>query len=480
VQAESGVIGATRGKQTQNLLLARAWGFKSLQGHQAKSAPYRRFEQSFEMATIGGLCNFCAIASGFLLGSGARMFDDRSLLEPVQDVVDDMVLRVRIAQHHRQALMPRELLDGLDVGAHRRQPGDGGMAHRMRNDYGSVHAGGADTAGERRVHALDVPALGPRARENPSVRILRHLTLFEQDFRDATGEWLAIDLRPLDVDALRGKLEVIAKEAVENDPKRLKARIAELERELARKPEEPTPDPAVMRAAVDDAQVRGYAVGRRDGFEAMRKQAATQAQELRDGIAAAQDADAPSPPPAEARTACRPPPPHGAPRPSPPPRRTNGASHTEPLPRGERACLICAAQHDNGVTREQLTVVTGYKRSSRDAYIQRLRERGYVEHAGERIVATDVGIAALGDAYEPLPTGPALQDYHLGRLPEGERRVLEMLLAAYPGAVERAAIDAATGYKRSSRDAYLQRLGARQLVVPEGRGAVRASVELFE
>jgi hypothetical protein len=43
-----------------------------------------------------------------------------------------------------------------------------------------------------------------------------------------------------------------------------------------------------------------------------------------------------------------------------------------------------------------------------------------------------------------------------------------------------AAIDAATGYKRSSRDVYLQRLGARQLVVPEGRGAVRASVELFE
>jgi len=124
--------------------------------------------------------------------------------------------------------------------------------------------------------------------------------------------------------------------------------------------------------------------------------------------------------------------------------------------------------------------VTGYKRSSRDAYIQRLRERGYVEHAGERVVATDAGVAALGDAFEPLPKGTALQEYHLGRLPEGERRVLAMLLAAYPGAVERAAIDDATGYKRSSRDAYLQRLGARELVVPDGRGAVRASAELFE
>jgi hypothetical protein len=285
---------------------------------------------------------------------------------------------------------------------------------------------------------------------------------------------LAIDLRPLDVDALRGKLETVAKEAVENDPKRLKARIAELERALARKPEAPAAGPAVMRAAVDDAQVRGYAAGRRDGFEAMRKQAATQAQGLRDAIAAVQDTDAPVPP-ASPRAYRRAPTPRQSPT-----LRTNGAATTEPLPRGERACLICAAQNDDGVTREQLTVVTGYKRSSRDAYIQRLRERGYVEHAGDRVVATDAGIAALGDAYEPLPTGPALQDYHLGRLPEGQRRVLEILLGAYPDAVERAVIDEATGYKRSSRDAYLHRLGARELVVPEGRGAVRASAILFE
>ena len=52
-------------------------------------------------------------------------------------------------------------------------------------------------------------------------------------------------------------------------------------------------------------------------------------------------------------------------------RRASSNGSAEPLPKGERACLIAMAQHPDGVTREQLTVLTGYKRSSRDAYIQR-------------------------------------------------------------------------------------------------------------
>jgi hypothetical protein len=49
----------------------------------------------------------------------------------------------------------------------------------------------------------------------------------------------------------------------------------------------------------------------------------------------------------------------------------------------------------------------------------------------------------------------------LSGLPEGERRILEFLIGHYPHTVERSQIDAATNYQRSSRDAYLQRLGAR-------------------
>lgn len=149
------------------------------------------------------------------------------------------------------------------------------------------------------------------------------------------------------------------------------------------------------------------------------------------------------------------------------------------LPVGERATLIACAQYPDGADRTQISILTQYKRSSRDAYISRLVAKGYVEVRGGVIVATDDGCAALGRDFEPLPTGEALRDHWLGVLPEGERRVLEVLLAAYPEAVARQSIDDETGYKRSSRDAYLSRLGARKLVTTSSAGA-QASAILFE
>jgi hypothetical protein len=158
------------------------------------------------------------------------------------------------------------------------------------------------------------------------------------------------------------------------------------------------------------------------------------------------------------------------------PTRSNGAS--DPLPKGETATLAACIQFPDGLRREQLTVLTGYKRSSRDAYIQRLRERGYVDTSGDRVAATDAGITALPDA-EPLPTGVALQEYWLARLPEGERKILTVLIEREGQPIARADLDELTGYQRSSRDAYLQRLRAKQLVIEASRGEVSASENLF-
>src|SRR6185312_5032994 len=52
--------------------------------------------------------------------------------------------------------------------------------------------------------------------------------------------------------------------------------------------------------------------------------------------------------------------------------------HPHALPRGEHAILTAAAQYPDGVSREQLTVLTGYKRSSRDTYLQRLGQAALV------------------------------------------------------------------------------------------------------
>lgn len=62
---------------------------------------------------------------------------------------------------------------------------------------------------------------------------------------------------------------------------------------------------------------------------------------------------------------------------------------------------------------------------------------------------------------------------------KGEKKVFEVLIQGYPNEVPRERISELTGYKRSTRDAYIQRLQARRLC-DSSRGSVRASEDLFE
>lgn len=146
---------------------------------------------------------------------------------------------------------------------------------------------------------------------------------------------------------------------------------------------------------------------------------------------------------------------------------------------GETATLIAAAQHTSGVTREQLSILTGYKRSSRDTYVQRLRAAEMISVEGATIHATASGLKALGGSFEPLPTGDRLREHWLANLPDGEAPVLRLIAASWPHAITRDMLTEKTEYKRSTRDTYIQRLKTRKLVTVE-RGEVRASSELFE
>jgi len=145
---------------------------------------------------------------------------------------------------------------------------------------------------------------------------------------------------------------------------------------------------------------------------------------------------------------------------------------------GERATLTAIAQQP-GTARDQLTVLTGYRRSSRDAYLQRLGAAGLIERNGQGFEVTDAGLRFLGSNFQSLPTGSALGAYWLARLTGGEREVLRLVMEAHPRAMERDSISEKLGYARSSRDAYLQRLKARRLVVVAG-GQARAAEALFD
>jgi hypothetical protein len=158
--------------------------------------------------------------------------------------------------------------------------------------------------------------------------------------------------------------------------------------------------------------------------------------------------------------------------------RSRAGSGDSNLPKGEHAVLTAIAQHQDGVTREQITVLTGYKRSTRDAYLQRLQERGYTKFIGGSAAVTDIGIDALGQNFQRLPTGEGLREYWIRKLPAGEAVVFKVLIDAYPKAVTRDVVTEITGYKRSTRDAYLQRLKTRQLVESDSHG-VQAVETLF-
>lgn len=153
-------------------------------------------------------------------------------------------------------------------------------------------------------------------------------------------------------------------------------------------------------------------------------------------------------------------------------------SYGAPPPKDGASRILHAAAQHGGVTREQLTVLLGYRRSSRDTYIQKLRAAGALNVAGDLLVITPVGLESIGGSYTPLPTGSALRDHWMGELTGGERALFEILISSYPDAVARDTLSEMTPYKRSSRDTYLQKLGSRMLVTFD-RGSVRASEELF-
>ncbi len=304
------------------------------------------------------------------------------------------------------------------------------------------------------------------------------------------GDDSKIKLATIDRDAIAARLQTSAEQVVANDPVKLRQRIAELQREL-NKPKDMAVDASVLEAA----EKRGFERSNKfsaDAQAAVISVLRSEFEELENRFSAAflttLNSLAPPSPIAYAvhpqnvkrslatekaigqmvKHA------HETIRTQNPVTRNTGSD----LPKGETAVLSACIQFPNGLRREQLTVLTAYKRSSRDAYIQRLREKGYVDMSGDLVTATDDGIAALPDV-QPLPTGEALQEYWLQRLPEGERKILTALIEDYPNTVERQQLDKSTGYQRSSRDAYLQRLGAKQLVEFVGRGEVKASQELF-
>lgn len=315
---------------------------------------------------------------------------------------------------------------------------------------------------------------------------VRQRKTFDSSFTPKAGEKGIVPVKraEIDLDALKGKLADTIEKAKADDPKLLREKIAALERDLKAERSKPAPKsepeirvekvPYVPEGLIEAVeQIEEYLQEVKDQIAAV---------DLVHGQQAAIDSrarlDAPKAP--VLRTSSAPAAPIPAPRPQTPPRPASAApAPSGSLAIGPAAVLTVCCQYPEGATRPQITILTGYKRSTRDAYIQRLSQQGLVEVQGALIVAASGAQAHLPN-FEPLPTGKALQDYWLGRLPEGEAKILAVLINARGNPVSRDHISQQTDYQRSTRDAYIQRMSAKLLVETVGRGEVKASGVLFE
>lgn len=285
---------------------------------------------------------------------------------------------------------------------------------------------------------------------------------------------------PVDLAALRERMAETIERAKADDPKALKARIAELEK-IARKAATtvfaPPPPAAGVETRVDvpvltDAQVEALQLAARNAIEA-----ASMLTEVGERIITDL-----------ARLRNQPP----APRPEPP-RRTE-PERREPerarpphmavvvdtrLQKVDRAILSVLAQYPAGRAKRQIAILTGYAVNGGgfNNGISRLRSQGMLE-GRDTLTATPAGLEALGE-WEPLPHGRDLLEYWYARLSKAERSALEVLAGAYPDALPKGDVAERAGYEVSGGGFNNALSKLRTLELIDGRGELRAADALF-
>lgn len=311
-------------------------------------------------------------------------------------------------------------------------------------------------------------------------------------FRPQTAEdaaalkgWAAVDL-----DEVKSKLAVVVKEAEANDPARLRATIAGLRAEIAKKPTAP----ALDKSEMDFLIAQGHTAGMKQGWDAALAAVRPVAERLNTLASAVQqqvsdfNADlarvaghAPkAAPQAPAVTG-------NAERPTS--RRSDDGVQRQPaaaapngsLPRAERLILTALAQYPEGRTKVQVAILTRYAVNGGGFAnaIGALRSAGRIEGGAERLTITPAGLAALGD-FTPLPSGSALLQHWYGQLGKAERKSLEALVEVYPRTLTKPQIAARAGYEMDG-GGFNNALGKlRSLELIAGRGEIKASEDLFD
>jgi hypothetical protein len=219
---------------------------------------------------------------------------------------------------------------------------------------------------------------------------------------------------------LQTALGKMVEDAKANDPARLRSQIVELQRQLAAMQKaKPGAAPAIDREALQRATADGYEAGKSGMLAGIRRllgpalaQAAREIERTQAGCTAAGERlqaaiasiDGEVPPAGKIPAAVARPVPQTNRPPvrlgtsDPLPAYRAAPAKVDGLPSGEAALLRVALQYDEagGVLKSALSVLlVGFAARTRQTYQQRMRAKGLIDDAGERIRATDAGRALM-------------------------------------------------------------------------------------
>lgn len=249
-------------------------------------------------------------------------------------------------------------------------------------------------------------------------------------------------LADVDMDAIRKHMNEIMERAKADDPKALKARVAELERLLkAKGPEASEPERVevpmfdqeafeeLKRQVSDDLRLAlSNAKGALHTYMSKCLASGTKVPRVAPLVLSATKRDFQIPTPAA----------------------TNGAS-SGGINKCARMLLTALVQQGRPLTLVQAAIIAGYSSNSggvRNAAGE-LRAAGFAEGSNAALQATSSGVDALG-SYDRLPTGYALAEYWYGQLGKAEREILRVVVEAYPKAVPLANAARKCGYSETS------------------------------
>jgi len=315
-------------------------------------------------------------------------------------------------------------------------------------------------------------------------------------------------LADIDLPALTERMAAAVERANADDPKVLRARITELERQLRSAPgqvvervEVPVIDEATwlrIHGMVDDYLTREAEHGR--SREALRERVmdlvkvvgAVHAGRLegKEGRTMRPGGDAAHTGPAAVGERTKPPrargpmglesEPRSLSRQTEPARPASSAPSS--LKPAERAILTALAQYPQGRSQQQVSLLSGYSATSGSfsGALASLRRSGYIEGTAAALRVLPAGLDALG-GWEPLPTGAGLIDYWLERLKPAERAVLRALIDSWPDAMTQAEVSATAGYSATSGSFSGALAKLRKLDLITGTAAaLRASDDIAE